>query len=182
MSRNDPAVDPARGGLRAHLFLIGFMGAGKTTVARHLAALLGAAEIELDEEIVRECGKNIPEIFEAHEEAYFRDRESEALRSVIAREPAVISCGGGCVLREENVAAMRESGTVVLLSATAETIYERIKNQGNRPLLAGQPTREKIAAMMEERRAAYEKACDVTVSTDGKSPGQIAEEIIGMIR
>ncbi len=181
MNRTDRAVDAPKEGLREPLFLIGFMGAGKTTVARELSALLGTEEIELDEEIVREIGMPIAEMFDRYGEEAFRDRETEALFRVAGRIPAVISCGGGCVLREENVRVMKESGTVVLLTAAPETVYARVKGQTERPILNGHMDVPYIASRMEERKAAYEAACDFRVSTDGKSPGEIAEEIMERI-
>ncbi len=162
---------------KEHIFLIGFMGTGKTKVSGKLAEMLGMKKIELDEEITRESGMSIAEMFNRFGEDYFRERETAVLRNAASGEPAVVSCGGGCVLREENVSVLKDSGFIVLLTAEPETVYERVKDGTERPLLSGHMDVDYIAALMEGRRAAYEAASDLIVSTDGKNPGEVADEI-----
>ncbi|MCD8323717.1 MAG: shikimate kinase [Clostridiales bacterium] len=167
--------------MRKHIFLIGFMGVGKSTVSRKLRDRMKAQEIDMDAAIVREAGMPVSEIFERYGEAHFRDLETQMLQKIADGSPAVVSCGGGCVLRPENVAIMKESGTIVLLTADPATIYYRVRNSKARPILNGHMNVEYIAGLMEQRRPAYEGACDIRVSTDGKRPDRIAGEILERI-
>ena len=168
--------------MKQHIFLIGFMGTGKSTVSRRLKNLLKVREIDMDQAIVRESGMRIPEMFERFGEAYFREKETQMLRTLSARAPAVISCGGGTVLRPENVEIMKNSGKIVLLTATPETVFRRVRYGRERPILNGHMNVAYIAQLMDKRRAAYESACDVRVSTDNKTPEAIAEEILELCR
>lgn len=161
-----------------HIYLIGFMGAGKSTIAKHLQNKLNIPLIEMDQEIMNRQGMEIAEIFQTHGEAYFRDLESALIREIAAGEPSVVSCGGGVVLREENISLMRDSGMLVYLSARPETIFERVRHSTNRPLLNDRMSIEGIADLMEQRRPIYETACQYSVETDGKMPGEIADGIV----
>lgn len=161
-----------------NIFLIGFMGVGKSTIAKLLAKELEAELIEMDETIEAEAGMSINEIFERFGEPHFRDLETQLVERVAKTGGAVVSCGGGAVLRPENVDMMKRSGKIVFLSATPETIYERVKNSTNRPLLNGNMNVEYITSLMERRRVVYEDAADVVISTDGKWKSQIVEEIL----
>ncbi len=161
-----------------NIFLIGFMGTGKSTVAQALQEELQFPLVEMDERIVKEQGMAITEIFERYGEEYFRDIESQLVLSLGMEESAVISCGGGVVLRPQNVSNMKKSGRIVLLTAAPETIYERVKNSNDRPVLNGHMNVEYIAGLMEQRRALYEEAADVTVATDGRTREDICQEIL----
>ena len=166
---------------RGNIFLIGFMGAGKSTIAAGLGKDLGLERIEMDQMIVRQQGMEISEIFSRFGEPYFRDLETKLLSDLEKKGPCIVSCGGGAVLRQENVELMRQSGTVVLMAARPETIYERVKDSDERPILNGHMTVEFIAGLMEKRQKIYEDAADVTVWTDGKGREEICREIIGKI-
>ena len=157
--------------------LIGFMGVGKTTVSRALGKRLPAAEVDLDRLIEERAGMSIPRIFETEGEEGFRDRETEAVKAAAAGDGQVISCGGGAVLRSCNVEALKENGIVVLLTARPETVSRRISGDGERPVLKGKTDAASIGELMERRRPAYEAAADFSVSTDGRTPEEIAEEI-----
>ena len=161
-----------------NIFLIGFMGVGKSTIAKLLAKELDAKLVEMDETIEAEAGISINEIFEKYGEQHFRDLETNLVERVSKTGGAVVSCGGGAVLRPENVEMMKQSGKIVFLSATPETIYERVKNSTHRPLLNGNMNVEYIASLMERRKAIYENAADVVISTDGKRKSEILEEIL----
>ncbi len=167
--------------MEKHVFLIGFMGCGKSTVSLELSRLTGRPAYEMDRVIEEEEGMAIRDIFAAKGEAYFRELETGLCRRFAEMEPAVISCGGGAVMRPENVEAMRACGTIVLLTAAPETIYERVRSDAGRPLLNGHMAPDYIAGLMEQRRPAYERAAQLTVSTDGKTPEQIAQEILGRL-
>ena len=161
-----------------HIFLIGFMGCGKSTVARTLSTQLGIPQIEMDEQIVKEQGMPITEIFDKYGEAHFRDIETDLLKRICGQKSAVVSCGGGAVLREENIAMMKAAGRIVLLTAKPETILERVKYNNVRPVLNGHMNVEYISELMEKRRACYGAAADVVIATDGKSVEQICQEIV----
>lgn len=161
-----------------NIFLIGFMGVGKSSVASQLKQMLSMEYVEMDQEIVRQQGKSIAQIFAEHGESYFRDLETNLLVELQSGKPAVVSCGGGVVLRRENIAHMKKNGTIVLLTAKPQTIYERVKDNQERPILNGNMNVEFISGLMEKRRASYEAAADITVATDEKDVAEICKEII----
>lgn len=161
-----------------NIYLIGFMGVGKSTIGKLLAEKTKTELVEMDETIEEEQKMTINEIFAGYGEQYFRDLESELIEKIARQENKIVSCGGGAVLRPENVANMKKSGTIVFLSATPESIYQRVRYGTNRPLLNGNMNVEYIAGLMEKRQAVYEKAADVTVSTDGKEKQEIVGEIL----
>lgn len=169
-------------GINCNIFLIGFMGAGKSTIARTLQRELGFPLVEMDERIVQEQGMSINDIFAQYGEAHFREIESQLVVDLGKQEPSVVSCGGGVVVRPENTQNMKKSGRIVLLKASPETIFERVRNSTDRPILNGHMNVEYIAELMEKRRALYEEAADITIQTDGKTREQICEEIIGKLR
>lgn len=164
-----------------NIYLIGFMGTGKSTVGSVLGASLGAKCVEMDELIEEQQQMAITEIFDRYGETYFRDLETELLHSFADGQGLVVSCGGGSVLRDENAAAMKQSGSIVLLTAEPETIYERVRHSTNRPVLNGHMNVAYIRELMEKRRARYEAVADVRVATDGKSAETICAEIVAQI-
>lgn len=161
-----------------NIYLIGFMGSGKSTVARELATYMKATCVEMDEQIEEQQQMPITQIFDTYGETYFRDLETEFLRSLTEKENIVVSCGGGSVLRDENADLMKAHGKIILLTAKPETIYERIKDSKNRPVLNGNMTVAYIQELMEKRRVRYETVADVSISTDGKSVAEICAEIM----
>lgn len=163
---------------KRHIFLIGFMGVGKSTIARELNYRSGKPEIDTDEWIEEREGRSIQEIFDVEGEEYFRERETAMLDELGAMKPAVISCGGGMAMRELNVRKMQALGEVVLLTAEPGTIYERVRVSDNRPLLRGRMDVDYIREMMEKRRPFYERATTVTVATDHRMICDIAKEIL----
>lgn len=167
---------------RRHISLIGFMGVGKSTISRELHTVTGRPEVDTDARIAEREGRSISRIFEEKGEAYFRRLETDMLDELGAIEPAVISCGGGMALRDLNVKKLRAMGEIVLLTATPDTIYERVKDSEERPLLNGNMNVPYIEELMEKRRSFYERAATVVVSTDGKSVSDIAAEIVRKCR
>lgn len=157
------------------------MGTGKSTVAQELSKKYGMRIVEMDQMIVEREGRSIANIFEQQGEAYFRDIETAFLRELQTQENQVISCGGGVVLRDENMDTMKKSGSVVLLTAKPETILERVKDDNERPLLKGNKNIAFIREMMEKRRMKYENAADIIIKTDGKSAEEICDEIVARI-
>lgn len=163
--------------MKRNIYLIGFMGTGKSTVSKALSELLGYREIDTDEEIVQQQQKKIPEIFDLYGEAHFRKLETELLDQMREYSHCIISCGGGMVLRNENVQKMTENGVVVLLKAEPQTILSRVRNGRERPLLNGHMNVEYIGELMAKRSPYYEAAGELVIETDGKTPTEIAEEI-----
>ena len=161
-----------------NIILIGFMGAGKSAIAKILGKKLYRNIIDTDQEIVRRTGKTIPKLFEEYGETYFRDLETTVLQELKMKNDLIISCGGGIVLRDKNIQIMQEVGKVFLLTATPETTYERVKKGKNRPLLNDHMSVEYIKNMMEQRQERYEKAAHIKVATDHKHVEMIANEII----
>ena len=161
-----------------NIYLIGFMGSGKSAVSSGLSADYGFTVIEMDQEIVDREGMPISEIFAKKGEEYFRQVETSLLREISEKSGVVVSCGGGVATRDENIALMKSSGRVILLKASPETIYKRVKNSNDRPLLRGHMNVPYIADMMEKRRPMYEKAADETVMVDNRSLKEICLEIM----
>lgn len=165
-----------------HIFLIGFMGSGKSTVAKYLSGAYQMKQIEMDAQIEKDEGRSISSIFEKEGEAYFRMLETELLKNLDSEKTFVVSCGGGVAVKEENVREMKAKGRIVFLTAQPETIYKRVKNSHNRPLLEGNMNIAYIKELMEKRREFYEKAADFQVKTDGRTAEEIGEEIMKEIR
>lgn len=161
-----------------NIVLIGFMGAGKTTVSDYLSTMFDMDIIEMDQEITDREEMSIPDIFATYGEEYFRDLETSLLVELQDRKNVIISCGGGTALRENNVAEMKKNGRVVLLTASPETIYERVKDSDDRPVLKGRKNVDGIAELMEQRREKYEAAADIVVQTDHKTVLQVCEELV----
>ena len=161
-----------------NIVLIGFMGAGKTSISEYLKTLFAMDIIEMDQIIAEREGMSIPDIFEVHGEQYFRDLETNLLIEMQSRKNVVISCGGGTPLRECNVVEMKKNGRVVLLTASPETIFDRVKDSHDRPVIENNKNVPFIADLMEKRRAKYEAAADIVINTDGKSIIEVCEELV----
>ena len=167
-----------------NVVLIGFMGTGKTSVGRLLAARLGCAFHDLDKKIEAQCGMTIPAMFEQQGEPYFRAREKEAVRDAAGRTNLVIATGGGTVKDVENVALLRQNGILVALTADVDTILQRTAARGKRPVLDRADAGDRRAAvvrLLEERRTLYAGA-DITVDTSRRSPLEVAEYIVQATR
>ncbi|WP_287484916.1 shikimate kinase [Blautia sp.] len=165
-----------------NIVLIGFMGAGKSTISEFLKTAFAMDVIEMDQIIAEREGMSISDIFEVYGEQYFRDLETNLLIEMQSRTNVVISCGGGTPMRECNVVEMKKNGRVVLLTAKPETILDRVKDSHERPLIENNKTVSFIAELMEKRREKYEAAADIVIETDGKDELQICEELIHRLR
>ncbi|HOP68927.1 MAG: shikimate kinase [Dethiobacteria bacterium] len=165
-----------------NLVLIGFMGVGKTVVGRELARRLKRRFLDTDAMVEEAAGMNIPQIFAEYGEDYFREREREAVESLKRFPPGslVVATGGGVMLREENREALRQGGIIVLLKASPETVLLRLRAEGGRPLLQGDCSEAKIRALWGEREQYY-RLNDLEVDTTGKSPAEVAREIMERI-
>ncbi|HMK55885.1 MAG TPA: shikimate kinase [Dissulfurispiraceae bacterium] len=160
-----------------NIVLTGFMGAGKTEVGRILARRLGYALVDVDDEIEKEQGMKISDIFSRFGEPAFRDIESAMINRLSQGASMVISTGGGAVLRQENIDRLRSKGVIVCLTASAETIFRRTKRNNDRPLLKVEDPLGKIKELLASRQHCYEKA-DMSVDTEEKTPSEVAGEII----
>lgn len=164
-----------------NIFLIGFMGTGKSAVSGCLKTTYQMDIIDADQYIEEREQTSITDIFKRKGETYFRDLETELLMEMQTKDSTVISCGGGIVLRGKNVEIMKRTGKVVLLTASPETILNRVKHNDNRPLLKGKKTVEAIRALMEQRREKYQAAADLIINTDNKTIAEVCEEIMRKI-
>lgn len=167
--------------MNSNIVLIGFMGTGKSAIANCLSKMLPMETVEMDEVIAERARMSISDIFAVYGEEYFRNLETNLLVELQEKSNVIISCGGGTPLRDNNVAEMKKNGRVVLLTAKPETIYERIRNSHDRPLLENNKNIAFISKLLEERKAKYEAAADVVIKTDGKNKLQISEEIVGKL-
>ena len=163
-----------------NIVLIGMPASGKTTVAEILGKSLGAEVVDTDALIVERHGA-ITEIFEKHGEEYFRDLESAAVKEAAKKKKAVISTGGGCPLRKENVLALKECGKIVFLRTSITELIRRTEGDGTRPLLKGE-REERLKSLLTVRTPVYEDAADLTIDTDGRTPEEIARIITEYIQ
>ena len=161
-----------------NIVLIGFMGAGKSTISSYLNTIFGMEVVEMDQIIAQREGMTISDIFEVHGEEYFRDLETNLLIEMQNKKNVVISCGGGVPMRERNHPEMKKNGKVVLLTARPETILDRVKDDHSRPLLENNKNVEFIEQLMEKRRSRYEAVADIIINTDGKTKLEICEELV----
>jgi len=164
-----------------NIYLIGFMGSGKTSVSLQLADMTDMKKQEMDQIIVKREKMSIADIFASRGEEYFRGLETQLLREFGEGDPCIVSCGGGVAMRTENVELMRESGCIVCLKATPEAIYERVKDSRERPLLNGNMNVPYISQLMEARRPFYEAAADIIIDTSELRIDQVAKTIINRL-
>ena len=181
ITRNSKKIQ-ARKLFNYNIVLIGFMGAGKSTISDYLKTVFAMDIIEMDQIIAERAGMSISDIFETYGEQYFRDCETNLLIEMQSRTNVVISCGGGTPMRECNVVEMKKNCRVVLLTAKPETILDRVKDSHDRPLIENNKTVPFIADLMSKRREKYEAAADIIIETDGKSELEICEELIHSLR
>ncbi|MFA5337703.1 MAG: shikimate kinase [Candidatus Omnitrophota bacterium] len=163
-----------------NIYLVGFMGTGKTIVGKILAGKLKLKFIEMDDTIEKEEGNPITEIFATKGEQYFRKLETSLLKKISKETNLVVSCGGGLICNEENLRMLKETGTTFNLAAEAKTIYERIKKHSHRPLLNVANPTLKIDELMHKRAQYYEQAHH-TINTDEISPDEVADKIIDIL-
>lgn len=163
-----------------NIILVGFMGAGKSSVGRLLARRLGRCFVETDGMIAARAGRSIPEIFAERGEAHFRELEDEALGLLALKRDEVIATGGGTPCREGRPEVLRALGTVVWLAGDFDALYERARRAGDRPMLAGR-TREEAAALYRARQPFYAKA-HLTVDTTGLGPERVTGRVLLALR
>ena len=162
-----------------NVVLMGFMGAGKTTIGRKLAKAVECEFIDTDERIEIEQKRKISDIFAEDGEETFRDMETNLLKHLQDREEGfVLSIGGGMPVREENRTLLRNLGTVVYLKTSKAEIIRRVSGDKNRPLLQGGDLDEKVTNLMKAREQIYKDTAHKEVVTDGKNPQKVVNEIL----
>lgn len=164
-----------------HLFVIGFMGSGKSSVGRLLAADLDVPFIDLDESIVTSAGLSIAEIFESQGEETFRQLETEALLSLQDASPSVVACGGGVVLSPANRAALKRMGKVLYLKVDAAEALARIGDTSTRPLLSGPAGTMAATSLLASRECLYAALADEAIDTRGLSISEVAQSALKVI-
>jgi shikimate kinase len=166
---------------RTTIFLVGPMGAGKSTIGRLLASELNLSFRDSDRVIEERTGADIPWIFDMEGEEGFRERETAVLTELAAETNVVIATGGGIILREENRSIMKSAGHVCYLTASIDQLVERTSRDKKRPLLQVDNPRQKIIDLLALRDPLYRAAADFIINTDRRSPKAVAQEIAGLV-
>ena len=163
-----------------NIILVGFMGTGKSAAGRLLAEKLNMDFVELDEIIETREKMSIKDIFEKKGEPYFRLIEKEVAKKASSRKNIVISAGGGAIVDEENFKNLKQSGTIICLKASPDTILKRTKGLKNRPLLNVPDSKKQIEELLKKRELYYNKA-DFSIETDELNPEQVVKKIMDLL-
>lgn len=169
-----------RGG--RNIFLVGMMGAGKTTAGRLLARRLKREFLDSDHEIERRCGVKVPVIFEIEGEAGFRAREAALIAELTALENVVLATGGGAVLDADNRRHLAARGTVIYLHAPPAALFERVRQDKNRPLLATADPQARLQELYAVRDPLYREIADIVLDTGRQSVQNLARHLLGRLR
>lgn len=159
------------------VFLIGLMGSGKTTVGKRLSSFLDYGFVDIDQALIDRTGVSIAHIFEVEGEEGFRCRETKLLEELSAMTRTVVSTGGGIVLRDENIALMRQMGHVIYLDVPEKVLWYRLKDCQHRPLLLVENPRLRLQQLIAERGRRYEKAAHVRIQIESDSAAKSARRI-----
>tara|TARA_B100000953_G_scaffold132654_1_gene109566 strand:+ start:458 stop:964 length:507 start_codon:yes stop_codon:yes gene_type:complete len=161
-----------------HIFIVGPMASGKSTIGKKLAKTLGVDFIDIDKEIERKAGVEISRIFELEGEEGFREREKKTLKELSGGNDSVISTGGGAVLRIENRELMKSKGKVIYLETPVELQLERTLKDKIRPLLSKGNKEETLRSLKKQRDPLYQEIANITIKQNNKNYYQILKEII----
>ena len=165
-----------------NIFLVGLMGAGKSTIGRQLARELGKQFRDSDSEIEKRTGVSIDVIFDIEGEQGFRRRETGLLRELVGERGIVLATGGGAILASENRQLLRDNGLIIYLKASAEHLAGRVKLDRRRPLLQSGDKLVKIRELMIQREPVYQQLADMVVETNNRSVPRVVREISKMIK
>ena len=161
-----------------NIFLVGMMGAGKTTIGKALAKKLERKFLDTDQEVIRRTGVAIPIIFDIEGEIGFRNREQAVLEEVIKMEDIVLATGGGIVLHQANREALKSRGTVIYLRASVDHLWRRTRRNRNRPLLQTSNLLETLRSLHEQRDPLYHEVADIIVDTSSQSVQRLTNELL----
>lgn len=164
-----------------NIYLVGMMGAGKTTVGKLLARRLRRRFIDADQEIERRCGVRIPVIFDIEGEAGFRGREAQIIAELTSLDGVVLATGGGAVLSAENRRLLASRGTVVYLRAQPADLYQRVRQDKNRPLLATGNPRARLEELYAQRDPLYRDVADLVIETGTQNVQALARELLAKL-
>jgi shikimate kinase len=167
---------------RGNIFLVGMMGAGKTTLGRALAQRLRMAFVDTDRVMVERTGVPVATIFEIEGEDGFRKRESALLEEMAEADSQVIATGGGAVLAERNREVMRQHGTVIYLRAQVDALWERTRHDSSRPLLKTADPHATLTALLEKRDPLYRDAAHIIVDTGAQSAATLVNRVLAALR
>ncbi len=171
----------AKGLFMKNIYLVGFMGTGKTTVGKILANKLSKKFVETDQAIEEKEGEKIKDIFAKKGESYFRKLETNLLKKLSSESGLVVSCGGGLACNKKNLEILQNTGHLFSLSASASLILERIKDSNHRPLLRVEDPLAKINELLNIRKPYYQKA-GIEVNTDNLCPEEVADSILNLLK
>lgn len=161
-----------------NVFLIGPMGAGKSTIGRLLSAELNLEFVDSDREIEQRCGANIPWIFDKEGEDGFRSREESVIDDLTQTSSILLATGGGVVMREPNRLHLASRGTVVYLRTSVEQQLARTSRDKNRPLLQTESPKQVLTDLFSLRDPLYQEVADIVIQTDQRNPKNVVNEII----
>lgn len=163
---------------KINIVLIGFMGCGKTTIGNRLAYKLKYSFIDSDKRIEEEAGISISQIFDTYGEDYFRSLETDIIKKISKVDKQVIATGGGIIKNEQNIIELKKKGIILYLNATAEHIYNNLKNDNSRPLLQVEDKQAEIASILKQRAPLYEKYADIIIDVTDHSVNTTVEGIM----
>lgn len=160
--------------------MTGFMGTGKTETGKIVAKKLNMSFFDTDALIEQETDLSINDIFKRYGETCFRQIETEVVKKISKKESVVIACGGGVGLNPENIKVLRQKGIIINLYASAEVVYERLKNNADRPLLKCENSLMEIKKLLDVRKGIYAD-CDFIFNTNGLSANEVADCILNKL-
>jgi len=163
-----------------NIIITGFMGTGKSVVAKELARKLKMEYIDMDQIIEKRQGLNISDIFIRYEEKYFREQENKLVKELSHKENIVIATGGGTFLSSENIRILSHVGEIICLFADSQTIYNRVRRKNNRPLLKGENILNKINLLLEERKKIYDNI-RWRINTSNFTIQEVVDKIINLL-
>lgn len=161
-----------------NLYIIGFMGSGKTSLASELDKISENKKINVDALIEKKLGMSISEIFAIHGEAFFRKHEHEILSEISKHDNQIVDCGGGLPLTPENRKLIKASGRCIYLKVSPNAVLQRLKSDESRPLLKNKKSIKEISLMLDKRVPFYESIADISIETDNFTTKEIAEKLI----
>ena len=165
-----------------NIYLVGFMGTGKTAIGKRLAYALGKKFIDTDKDIENVTGMTISQIFAKHGEVRFRSEEKLAISKACSSNNAVIATGGGAVLDEENVQRMRKTGRIICLTARPEVIQRRVKRRDNRPLLHRDKSLDRIMGLLSQREPYYKECSEAFFDTSDEEHEEVVNKILAFLK